>query len=48
MLPGSLKEPLAKHLEVIKEQHQRDLENGLGRVVLPNALDRKYPNAGKE
>ena len=48
MLPGAVKEPLAKHLELIKEQHQRDLENGLGRVVLPNALDRKYPNAGKE
>src|SRR5439155_10128410 len=25
-----------------------DLKNGLGRVALPNALDRKYPNAGKE
>jgi integron integrase len=48
MLPGAVKEPLAKHLEVIREQHQRDLERGLGRVVLPNALDRKYPNAGKE
>jgi len=48
MLPGAVKETLAKHLELIKEQHQRDLENGLGRVVLPNALDRKYPNAGKE
>ena len=26
----------------------RDLERGLGRVALPNALERKYPNAGKE
>lgn len=26
----------------------RDLERGLGRVTLPNALERKYPNAGKE
>jgi len=48
MLPAVVKEPLAKHLEVIREQHRRDLERGLGRVVLPNALDRKYPNAGKE
>ena len=48
MLPAAVKEPLAKHLETIKEQYRRDLENGLGRVVLPNALDRKYPNAGKE
>jgi integron integrase len=48
MLPAALKEPLAKHLEIIKEQHRRDLERGLGRVALPNALERKYPNAGKE
>jgi integron integrase len=48
MLPTAAKEPLAKHLDLIKQQHQRDLEQGLGRVVLPNALDRKYPNAGKE
>jgi integron integrase len=48
MLPAVVKEPLAKHFEVIREQHQRDLEGGLGRVILPNALDRKYPNAGKE
>ena len=48
MLPVSLKEPLAKHLEAIKGQHQRDLENGSGRVVLSDALNRKYPNAGKE
>ncbi len=48
MLPDAVKEPLAKHLELIRRQHQRDLERGLGRVALPNALERKYPNAGKE
>jgi hypothetical protein len=48
MLPAAVKEPLTKHLEIIKEQHRRDLERGLGRVALPNALERKYPNAGKE
>ena len=48
MLPGSIREALAKHLEVVKGRHQRDLERGLGRVVLPNALDRKYPNANRE
>ena len=48
MLPAAVKEPLAKHLDLIKRQHQRDLERGLGRVALPNALERKYPNAGKE
>jgi integrase len=48
MLPAAVKEPLAKHLELIKRQHQRDLKRGLGRVALPNALERKYPNAGKD
>lgn len=48
MLPGVVKEPLAKHLDLGRRQHQRDLEQGLGRVALPNALDRKYPHAGKE
>jgi integron integrase len=48
MLPAAVKEPLAKHLDVIRRFHLRDLERGLGRVALPNALERKYPNAGKE
>ncbi len=48
MLPAAVKEPLAKHLNLVGRQHQRDLERGLGRVALPNALQRKYPNADKE
>jgi integron integrase len=48
MLPMAVREPLAKHIEIIKEQHRRDLDQDLGRVALPNALNRKYPNAGKE
>ena len=48
MLPGAIKEPLAKHLEFMKDQRRHDLEHGTGRVALPNALDRKYPNAGRE
>src|SRR5439155_19547931 len=48
LLPGAVKEPLAKHLERTKEQHRHDLEHGIGRVALPDALEHKYPNAGKE
>ncbi len=48
MLPAAVKEPLGEHLDSVKRLHQRDLERGLGRVSLPNALERKYPNAGKE
>src|SRR3989337_2602415 len=48
MLPAAVKEPLLRHLQAVKRQHEEDLKAGLGRVSLPNALDRKYPNAGKE
>ncbi len=40
-----MKEPLREHLLVVRETHNRDLAEGFGRVVLPSALARKYPNA---
>jgi integron integrase len=48
MLPGAVRDSLFQHFRDVKLQHDEDLKNGLGRVSLPNALDRKYPNAGKE
>jgi integron integrase len=48
MLPAAAKDVLYKHLQDVKKLHEEDLRKGLGRVVLPNALDRKYPNADKE
>ena len=48
MLPKSLKMPLQEHLKQVKTIHERDLTEGWGRVLLPGALDRKYPNAPKE
>ena len=48
MLPGAVKERLANHLEIGKKQHGHELGLGLGRVALSHALDRKYPNAGRE
>jgi integron integrase len=48
MLPAVVKDLLIRHLDDGKRQHQNDIEKSLGRVVLPNALDRKYPNAGQE
>lgn len=45
MLPESLKAPLQDHLKKVKAIHQRDVASGWGRVQLPTALDRKYPNA---
>ena len=48
MLPRIVKEPLIAHLREVKRLHDRDLATGFGRVVLPFALDRKYPNAATE
>jgi len=48
MLPTSIKESLSRHIEAVRWQHQKDIEKGLGRVAMPNALERKYPNAGRE
>jgi integron integrase len=48
MLPSIVRDSLIQHLRAVKSQHYEDLKNGLGRVSLPNALARKYPNAGKE
>jgi integron integrase len=48
MLPISLKNPLTEHLKKVKLLHDRDLVKGFGTVYLPNALERKYPNANKE
>jgi integron integrase len=46
MLPSAVKVRLGEHLEAVRRQHQTDLTRGLGRVSLPEALDRKYPHAG--
>ena len=48
MLPGVALERLTRHLEKVKRLHETDLAGGCGRVVLPSALDRKYPNASVE
>lgn len=45
MLPESLKKPLQDHLRKVKAIQEKDLAEGWGRVQLPDALDRKYPNA---
>jgi integron integrase len=48
MLPGAVRPPLVAHIERVRLQHQADLRHGAGWVELPNALARKYPNAGRE
>ena len=48
LLPETAKADLARHLEAMRQQHQRDVSRGAGWVALPGALERKYPNAGRE
>lgn len=48
MLPVLLKTPLQEHLKRVKAIHERDLTAGWGCVPMPDALDRKYPNAPNE
>ena len=48
MLPGAVAEPLRQHLVGVRRLHETDLKDGCGRVTLPEALGRKYPNAATE
>ena len=48
MLPESCRDALAAQLRAAKQQHDADREAGSGWVELPDALTRKYPNAGRE
>jgi integron integrase len=48
MLPASLEKPLQIQLTKVQALHQNDLAQGFGKVYLPHALARKYPNANRE
>jgi len=48
LLPEYVIEPLKKHLAYVKMLHEKDLKDGYDSVYMPYALERKYPNAGRE
>ena len=48
MLPEALREPLRAHLDRVRLLWEADRARGLAGVWLPDALERKYPEAGKE
>jgi integron integrase len=48
MLPESVTASLRSHLERVKVIHEKDLSLGYGEVFLPDALERKYPNAARD
>jgi len=47
-LPASIEPDLRAQIDKVRRLHGTDLEAGYGEVYLPDALARKYPNAGKE
>lgn len=48
LLPVISKPDLGRNLESVYRQHRADLGRGAGWVELPDALARKYPQAGRE
>jgi integron integrase len=48
LLPRATVPALNAHLHRVRQLHEKDLAEGHGEVAMPDALDRKYPNAGRE
>lgn len=48
MLPASLDEPLREHFKRVRVLFEQDRAEDVPGVYLPDALEKKYPNAGKE
>jgi integrase len=48
LLPRTLEEPLRRQVERVRVLHQQDLDEGHGRVHLPQALAEKYPAADRQ
>jgi integron integrase len=48
VLPETLKDDLIHHMGEVRALFDRDRKENVGGVWLPGALEKKYPNAGKE
>jgi len=48
ILPQAVIPALQQHLRHVEAIHKQDLAEGYGRVELPHALARKYPNANRQ
>ncbi len=48
VFPNKVKAPLAAHIERVRLQHRKDIEEEAGYVELPYALRRKYPRAARD
>ena len=48
VLPESLKDDLIRHMDSIRSIYDQDRKKGVPGVAMPHALERKYPQTGKE
>lgn len=48
VLPEVLKDDLIRHIGEVRSLYDRDRKENINGVWLPGALEKKYPNAGKE
>ncbi len=48
VLPERLKDDLIAHMDSVRAIYEKDRAQGVNGVYVPGALDKKYPNAGKE
>ena len=48
ILPAYLAPLLQEQIDKVKALHAQDLRDGYGSVYMPDALERKYPNAAKQ
>ena len=48
MLPEKVIRPLRDHLKYVRKIFEKDLHDGHDSIYMPFALEKKYPNAGKE
>jgi integron integrase len=48
VLPDRLCAPLERHLLRVRDRHLADLRQHAGFVAMPDALDRKFPNASRD
>jgi hypothetical protein len=48
LLPVAVRGDLEAHLRACAARHERDVAAGAGWVEVPDALDRKFPYAGRE
>ena len=48
LLPHNAKDALRRQISLVSDKHKKDRANGAGWVLLPDALNKKYPNAGRE